>query len=137
MKEQKQEPTVKFGDRIDFFETFKEVVYINEYDLVDSKLYSGDSYTIVPEKASIARPGEIYFPPALRKLIFQRGLGSGIVIGQKRMHEGFYNPGGRPMRYPDDYESPYLEITKVYSMWVVAVGMNKTVLVPKFTIHNV
>jgi len=122
----------KFGDRIEFTEIFHDVVYIAEEDFKYRKIYDGEEiFTIVPQKESVSRPGELYFPPALRKVIFKRKAGSGIIIGQKNKREGFYNPGGRPMRYPDDYEPPYLDITGTYTFWVVATGLNQTVLVPK------
>jgi len=124
---------VKFGDRIDFTEVFHDVVYIAEKDLKHRKIYDGEEiFTIVPEKESFSRPGEYYFPPALRKVIFKRQVGSGIVIGQKNKREGFYHPGGHGgMMHPDDYDPPYLEITGTYTFWVVATGLNETVLVPK------
>lgn len=123
----------KFGDRIEFTEIFHDVVYIAEKDLKYRKIYDGEEiFTVVPQKESFSRPGEYYFPAALRKVIFKRSTGSGIIVGQKNKREGFYHPGcsGSGMDF-DDYEPAYLEVTGTYTFWVVATGLNQTVLVPK------
>lgn len=124
---------IEFGDRIEFTEVFHRIVYIVEKDLNYRKIYDKkESFTEVPQKESFMRPGKYYYPAALRKVIFKRKTGSGIVIGQKNKREGFYRPGCLPSGPDfDSYEPPYLEITGTYTFWVVATSLNETVLVPK------
>lgn len=59
-----------------------------------------------------------------RKCFHSRKHGTGILIGQTYRDEGQYWSG--------DTDSPgYLTISKRIPFWVVATGVNKTVLVPK------
>lgn len=103
-----------------------------EKQLENSKLYDTDQFTIVEAKSSISHPGFMYFPAALRKVIFKRQTGSGIIIGQTKKSEGRYVPGTGVGSYMDsDPEPAYLEISNTYTFWVVATDMNKKVLVPK------
>lgn len=129
----------KFGDRIEFNEVFHDVVYIKEKELEKIKLYDTDEsdFTIVPHeerKDLLSRETYLVFRRALRKVLFRREHGEGIIIGQTKRMEGYYEPGYQPTGFfddPTDYEAPYLGITHVYPMWIVATAMNKTVMVPK------
>jgi len=121
----------RFGETIEFTEVFSEVAYIAEKQLENSKLYDTDKFTIVEPKDLVANPGFMYFPTAIRKVVFKRQTGSGIIIGQTKKSEGRYVPqsGGS---FPDsDPEPAYLDVKWTYTFWEVAVGMNKKVLVPK------
>lgn len=122
----------RFGETVKFTEIFSDVAYIAEKQLENSKLYDSDQFTIVEAKPSISHPGFMYFPTALRKVIFKRQTGSGIIIGQTKRSEGRYVPGTGVGSYMDsDPEPAYLEISNTYTFWVVATDMNKKVLVPK------
>lgn len=117
-----------------FDEIFAEAAYISNADLKDVKLYTSDKYDIVEPKIS-AREGyfQKVFPSAYRKLIFKKQYGTGIIIGQTKKSEGKYYPGSIPGYFgdPGDYEQAYTAVETTYTFWVVATGMNKTVLVPK------
>lgn len=127
----KRRPTkTKFGDTIQFTEVFHDVAYIEEHekDGNHTKFYLGEQdFTIAEPKAGI---GIELFPAAYRKVIFKRQDGEGIVIGQTKKTEGIYHPSySNPREF--DYEEAYLEPKFTYTFWVVAIGINKTVLVPK------
>jgi hypothetical protein len=64
------------------------------------------------------------YPTSLRKIIYKKIEDAGVIIGQTTRYEGIY--------YPGDYEEPsYIQRTITCCFWIVATGMNKTVLVPK------
>jgi hypothetical protein len=123
--------TNNFGKKIKFTEVFHAIIYIKERELLLTKFLAGDPLL---EKVEIANPNygidKILYPNAVRKIIFNECKGEGIIIGQTTKKEGFFHPG-----YIDTFgvegEQASLEVKKVYSFWVVAVGMCKIKLVPK------
>ena len=119
----------QFGKLIFFNCIFSHVAYIKETELKDTKLYVEDKFSIVQPKSSVS--GHIYFPPALRKVIFKTKNGNGIIIGQTYKREGFYNPRTGGGLSTMDHEPAYLKHTKTYSFWIVATDLNKTVLILK------
>lgn len=120
----------KFGESISFTEVFSHVVYIAERNLIHTKIYFNETpYTIVEGQYN-EDTGNTRFPSALRKLIFNRQIGEGIIIGQTKRTEGTYLAESRQIS-ECEYEAPYLTPTHTYTFWVVAIGLNKTVLVPK------
>lgn len=122
---------ILFGDTIMFDEVFLTVEYINDFDLIDTKLYDTDTFKVSEPKRNILHDCNIY-PRSVRKLIFSKKNGNGIVIGEKVLREGFYNPGCRSSGFNyEDYEQAYLEVSRQYSFWVVATSMNTTTLIPK------
>jgi len=124
---------IKFGDTIDFTEVFYDVVYIKEFEKEGNhtKFYLGEQdFTIAEPKPGLGPFDREILPAAFRKVIFKRQEGSGIVIGQTKKYEGIYHPQYYDAR--ELYGEPaYLEPKWTYTFWVVAVGINKTVLVPK------
>jgi len=121
----------KFGESISFTEVFSHAVYIAEQNLTHKKIYFNETpYTIVEGRYNEIT-GNTWFPKALRKLIFNRQIGEGIIIGQTKRSEGIYESGSRHQIGEYEYETPYLKPTHTYTFWVVAIDLNKTVLVPK------
>ena len=130
---------IKFGDKIEFTEKFCNVVYINNKEYYDTKLYDSVDY----DKLNIKRPitdiirsgllqEKVKYSSGYRKLIFTKESGSGIVVGQKIMKEGYYWPGSGPSApYYDDSEPPSFDVKWTYTFWEVAIGMNQKILVPK------
>ena len=136
---------VKFGDLIKFDEIFYDVVYIKNDDLETVKLYEHDEFNIMETTVrKLSKSGELgilekkkHYPSSLRKIIFLKQNGEGVVIGQKTKKEGFYSPGSSPSApHWDDHEQSWLTVTKTYTFWIVAVGMNQTKLVPKNTTRS-
>jgi len=129
----------KFGDIIKYDDRFYDVIYINNKELIDSKLYNTDKFDKTEPIKPLTEKGKLgllsdkkKYPPSIRKIIFYKESGEGIVIGQRSKREGKYHPacGGGPPYY-DDYEQAWLDVTKSYTFWVVTTEMNRTILVPK------
>ncbi len=128
----------RFGETIEFDEIFSRVIYVDRKDLaiVSEKLYEEDGrvFPIVEPKLRLDDFTSEYFPPAYRKIVFQKTKGSGIIVGQTKKIEGAYHAISSPTGYgadPTDFEPAYTECKLTYTFWVVAVGMNAAVLVPK------
>jgi len=128
-----------FGDKIEYEEVFVDVVYIKNKELKDVKLYDTDEFDIsepIESKKSAVSlsllPDRKKYKSSIRKIIFSKQKGDGIIIGQGSKREGEYHPacGGGPPYY-DDYEQAWLDVTKTYTFWIVANKMNQTILVPK------
>ena len=115
---------IVFLNKILYTEILHAVIYLKDLTKIDDKLY-----TPVPDSIETIFNFHV---KSLRKIVFTKQNGEGIIIGQTRRNEGIYNPNdpGSPPYY-DDEAPPYLKTTKRYPFWVVAIGMNKTVLVPK------
>lgn len=134
---------LKFGDRIDFDERFVDIVYINNKNYYDIKLYTDVDYdnlnivktTEMKKDGLLHEKEKTIYPASYRKLIFEKNNGSGIIIGQTIKKEGYYSPTCRPSApYYDDYEPASLDVKKTYTFWIVATKMNEKVLVPKTAI---
>jgi hypothetical protein len=131
---------IKFGHIINFKHILSGVNYVitrNNPDIVNEVIIiKEDSDFLKYKLAEPIRRGfldEIKYPSSFRKLFFREEEGTGIVIGQTTRAEGYYFPGCSPT-FGEDYsdsEPPYLKSTKTFTFWVVATGMNQTVLVPK------
>lgn len=131
---------IKFGDTIEFDEIFSHVLYIKDKNLYDVKLIDVNESDIdVTHSRSemlfnddgLLKKKEKY-PAGYRKLIFSKYVGKGIIIGQTMKKEGYYWPGyGSSAPDWDDAEAPSFDIKKVYTFWIVAIGLNQKVLVPK------
>jgi len=124
---------IKFGDTIEFDEIFSHVLYIKDKNLYDVKLIDVNESDInvnKPIKDGLLHKKEKY-PAGYRKIIFSKYIGNGIVIGQTMKKEGHYWPGYGPSAPDWDAEPPSFDTKKVYSFWIVAIGLNQKVLVPK------
>lgn len=121
---------LQFGDTIVYDTIFAKVAYISEYELASAELFDDDVFTIVEPRSGKGLFDRPFYPAAYRKIILKRQEGEGIVIGQTRKVEGIYHSSYANHR-ERDYESAYLEPKRNYLFWVVAIGINKTVLVPK------
>jgi hypothetical protein len=128
----------RFGETIEFDEIFSRVIYVdrNNLAIAAEKLYEeeGRVFPIVESQPRIDDFTSEYFPPAYRKIVFQKTKGSGIIVGQTKKIEGAYHTVCAPYGInadPTDFEPAYTECKLTYTFWVVAVGMNATVLVPK------
>jgi len=126
---------IKFGDKIEFTETFSHVVYITNKEYYDTKLYDTVDYDkLIIKKPSISGilQEKVKYPAGYRKLIFSKENGSGIIVGQTMKREGNYWPGYGPHAPDwDDAEPPIFESKRTYTFWEVAIGMNQKILVPK------
>lgn len=125
---------IKFGDIINFTEVYDSAVYLDIHDSknFDLKLYTTNEF-IESNTIQKANGTELY-KRSYRKIIFRKEIGQGIVIGQTKKLEGLYIPqtGGTVYSYyPTEYEPAYLDNKLTYTFWIVAVDLNKTVLVPK------
>jgi hypothetical protein len=134
----------KFGNVIKYKEVFDQVMYIDQMHLVKEKLYDNekyytktDPYRSDPQNlhnlSSKSEKPKYYH--SLRKIIFRREEGEGIIIGQTIKKEGEYTPGYKGGWNGDcvtEDEPPYIDFTRVYSFWIVATGINQQVLVPKY-----
>ena len=129
-----------FGKYISFGVVFSGIVYVSDEPKDFSrKLFEGDDYKeVLPverDPAGFRIPGETMLPRSMRKVVFQKTPGEGIIIGQTSKHEGLYDPGYRPSSHygsePGDAEQASLERKKTYTFWVVATGINTTVLAEK------
>lgn len=119
---------IKFGDIIKFTEVYDSTIYL---DIHDSKNFDLTLYTtnefIESNTIQKANGTELY-KRSYRKIIFRK------EIGQTKKLEEFYilQAGGTVYSYyPTEYEPAYLENKLTYTFWIVAVDLNKTVLVPK------
>lgn len=122
-----------FGRKITFNESFSHVVYIDrKSELVDKRLY--DQMEIDEVNVIKSADGDKRFVSSYRKAVTaQHEIMEGIIIGQTKKLEGLYSPGYKGTWY-DGYHEPehaYLDVKKTIRYWVVAVGMNKTMLVEK------
>lgn len=128
---------IKFGDTIEFDEIFSHVLYIKDENLFDVKLIDvneSDVNVTIPYKDGLLHKKDKY-PAGYRKIVFSKHNGQGIIIGQTMKKEGHYWPGYGPSAPDwDDAESPSFDTKKVYTFWIVAIGMNQKVLVPKIKI---
>jgi hypothetical protein len=116
-----------FGRRVKFEETFSDVAYVKDEPADFSrKLYEGDDFERLVAPVNPVRDADTKSrPPAsFRKVVFSRTSGEGIIIGQTSKHEGLYDPGTSEAQ-------PSLERKRTHTFWVVAVGINKTVLAEK------
>jgi hypothetical protein len=118
-----------FAKGIFFNEILFEIIYLKEN--TDVKLYEPVTLKKAYAKTMSLLQDKVIYPVSYRKLVFTKFKTKlrGIIIGQTTRSEGKYIPGHSYP--PDDYEQASLKIYKKYAFWVVAVGMNKTVLVPK------
>lgn len=108
-----------FGITVAFVEILHHMEYANEK--IQDKLYV-DTF----DKSKISG-----FSRSWKKAIFERKEGAGILIGQTYRDEGIYYPPCGGHEYGEDNEPGALAISKRIPFWVVATGVNKTVLVPK------
>ena len=124
---------MKFGEKIKYHEILHSIIYVkligSKDEIFSKKLYINfiDEIELAEVKYSIDKTR---YPSSIRKIVFEKIDGEGIVIGQTRRNEGSYIPGYYDSREMDG-EQASLVISKTYTFWVVAIGMNKTVLVPK------
>lgn len=119
-----------FGKTVKFDVVFSDVAYVkSEPADFSRKLFEGDEFErLTPEIVTDGQTGLANSrPPAsFRKVVLSRQHGEGIIIGQTSKHEGLYDPGSGSVQAS-------LERKKTYTFWVVAVGINKTVLAEKDT----
>ena len=121
-----------FLKEIEYTEFLCDMVYVKDKSLLDKKLYSDDTFEISEAKTDLLSNHK-KFPPSIRKAVFNKEIGKGIIIGQKVKKEGHYSPtvGGSSVWGYEDYEPAYLAVTKTIKLWVVATDMNRTILVEK------
>ena len=110
-----------FGKRVKFDTVFNNVVYVvDEPSDFSRKLFRDQDFSVaVSTGEHNGRP-----PRSSRKVVFDKQSGEGIIRGQTSKHEGKYDPGS-------ELEKPTLVRMKTHTFWVVASGINKTVLVEK------
>lgn len=140
----KKKHILGFGDKIEYTEILGNILYLNmkPYNqFFEHKLYDADFETFGISRGNVSSKfisGPILiFPKCQRKIQFYRSFGNGIIIGQRNIQEGIYDPGCLPSYpYYDDYEPPILIIKKVYPFWKVATGMNKIEYVHKDSLSS-
>jgi hypothetical protein len=129
----------RFGDSIEFDEIFLEMVYTNGKENQGTKLYSTSEYTTVETKEEYDWGQKKYrtkYPGSTKRCVFHKldAPMTGIIIGQTKKSEGEYSPFIPSESTPNgvyEAEPASLDVSKVYTFWVVATSMNSTQLVPK------
>jgi len=119
-----------FLKEIEYTEFLCDMVYVKDKPLLDKKLYSDDTFEVSAAKTDLLSNHK-KFLPSIRKAVFYKETGKGIIIGQKVKKEGHYYPTVSRSYPEDDYEPAYLAVTKTIKLWVVATDMNRTILVEK------
>jgi hypothetical protein len=142
MKKPKKAKEV-FGKHASFGVVFSGIVYVSDEPADFSrKLFEGDEYKevlpVAQDRVNRLFPEKPYLPKSMRKVIFQRTPGEGIIIGQTSKHEGLYDPGVPGVKHnswdsdgDSSAEQASLSRKKTYTFWIVATGINTTVLAEK------
>jgi hypothetical protein len=121
-----------FGKEILFNEVLHSILYIKEKNLLGTKLITPVEDSIEVAEVKYNKQGRVIYQHSYRKIIFKPEHGKGIIIGQTTKSEGEYFPGYYPgLLHMEDIEQASLKLSKRYSFWIVATGMNTQVLVPK------
>lgn len=131
-----------FGQTANFKVVLHEIAYVkDEPKDFSRKLFLGDKYEQVHpiEEApkNVIQLTEKRRPRLVasdRKVIFAKQEGSGIIIGQTIKREGEYLPSTESYYNGDctsEAEPPQFNQRKAVAFWIIATGINKTVLAEK------
>jgi hypothetical protein len=121
-----------FLQEIEFDEYLSEMVYIMDKSLIDKKLYTDNEFELSVAVEDTFTKGR-RFLPSIRKAIFHKEHGKGVIIGQCVKKEGYYSPQISGSMYSgyEDYEPAFLDVKNTIRLWIVATNMNRTILVEK------